>query len=181
MARRPRNVSARLRKVSRSSPKIFSAISARMPESMWSIRCAIGWPTLTEAGSTASRERISASISSRERDDGLRSTSISLKWTPSACSSSSARPVRRPTDATSGTAIRQPFGNQPEAVGFRKRDAGIVLQADVERALVEGRQKGARQQHSGHTAAATTAAPPRPRKSGRAGRWPRPEVPGWLA
>ena len=39
--------SARLRSVSRSSPKILSAICARTPESMWSRRCEIGWPTLT--------------------------------------------------------------------------------------------------------------------------------------
>jgi hypothetical protein len=37
------------------------------------------------------------------------------------------------------------FGNQPEAVGLVQRYPGIVLQADVERALVEWRQEGAGQ------------------------------------
>ena len=40
---------------------------------------------------------------SSTRPHGLRSTSISEECTPSACSSSSARPVRRPTALTSGT------------------------------------------------------------------------------
>ena len=37
------------------------------------------------------------------------------------------------------------FGDQPEPVGLAQRNAGIVLQADVERALREWRQEGARQ------------------------------------
>ena len=48
---------------SRSSPNIFSAISARTPESIWSSRCEIGWPTLTDTGSIESRSRRSARIS----------------------------------------------------------------------------------------------------------------------
>ncbi len=51
----------------------------------------------------ASRERISVTTSSLLRLERLRSTSISAECTPSACSSSSARPVRRPTVLTSGT------------------------------------------------------------------------------
>ena len=43
--------SASDRSVSRSSPKIFSAICARTPDSMWSRRCAIGWPMLIDTGS----------------------------------------------------------------------------------------------------------------------------------
>src|SRR6516162_7346481 len=58
-----------------------------------------------DIGRTASRERMSPTISVFGRDEGLRSTSISEEWTPSACSSSSARPVRRPTDFTSGTCM----------------------------------------------------------------------------
>ena len=46
---------------------------------------------------------VSAMIVSRSRSDRLRSTSISAECTPSACSSSSARPLRRPTWVTSGT------------------------------------------------------------------------------
>ncbi len=40
---------------SRSSPNTFTAISERMPDSMWSSRCEIGWPTLIDSGSTDSR------------------------------------------------------------------------------------------------------------------------------
>ncbi len=70
------------RKESRSSPKIFSAISARTPDNMWSRRCEIGWPTLTETGSTASRRRISATSSAFGRPPPLSATSRSEEWTP---------------------------------------------------------------------------------------------------
>ena len=48
------------RRASRSSPNTLSAISARTPESMWSSRCEIGWPTLTATGRAARRPRMSA-------------------------------------------------------------------------------------------------------------------------
>jgi hypothetical protein len=54
------------------------------------------------------RLRMSALISSMLRVSsavGLRPTSSSLTCTPSACSSSSARPLRRPTCVTSGTCL----------------------------------------------------------------------------
>ena len=35
------------RSVGRSSPKILTAMFARVPESMWSMRCEIGWPIVT--------------------------------------------------------------------------------------------------------------------------------------
>ncbi len=101
--RRARIDSATPRSVSTSSPWIFSAICARTPDSRWSSRCEIGWPIATDAGSEASCVRMAAITCSRPRADGFRSTSISDECTPSACSSSSARPVRRPTCATSGT------------------------------------------------------------------------------
>ena len=112
--------SAAARSVSRSSPKIFSAISARTPDSIWSSRCEIGWPTLIETGSTASRARISATISAFGRDAGLRSTSISEECTPSACSSSSARPVRRPTALHLRHLEEQALGDQADAVAIRQ-------------------------------------------------------------
>ena len=101
--RRLRKSPARLRRVSRSSPYTFSAIWARTPESRWSSRCEMGCPTLVAAGRVASRVRMSWTTASRLRSDTLRSMSISEECTPSACSSSSARPVLRPTWMTSGT------------------------------------------------------------------------------
>ena len=137
--------SARLRSVSRSSPKILRAICARTPESMWSRRCEIGCPTLTAAGSMARRERMSVTTSSRLRLDRFRSTSISAECTPSACSSSSARPVRRPTVFTSGTCRIRRSAMQAHAIGFGQRDARTQQHRDGERSLVEGRQERARQ------------------------------------
>ena len=107
------NCSARLRNVSRSSPIILTAICARTPDSMWSRRCEIGWPTLTAAGSMARRDRMSVTTSSLLRLDRFRSTSISAECTPSACSSSSARPVRRPTVFTSGTCSSSRSARRP--------------------------------------------------------------------
>ena len=95
--------SARPRSVSVSSPKILTAICARTPDSRWSSRWLMGWPMATCAGSVDSLSRMSAMMASRSRPDRWRSTSISAECTPSACSSSSARPVRRPTCVTSGT------------------------------------------------------------------------------
>ena len=102
-AKRARRLSARPRISSRSSPLTLTAIWARTPESRWSSRWAIGWPTDTLAGRPARRVRMSAITWARGRPSGRRSTSSSLECTPSACSSSSARPVRRPTCSTSGT------------------------------------------------------------------------------
>ncbi|MNV42898.1 hypothetical protein D3C71_1345960 [compost metagenome] len=70
------------------------------------MRCEIGWPMEIAAGICASRLRMSACTSAMLRFSsaaGNRPTSSSLTCTPSACSSSSARPLRRPTCVTSGT------------------------------------------------------------------------------
>ena len=148
------------RSVSRSSPKILTAISARTPDSMWSSRCEIGWPTLTDdAAARRAARRISATISALARADGLRSTSISEECTPSACSSSSARPVRRPTDFTSGTSRMSRSAIRPTRLRFRKRDAGIEQHVDGEGAFVEGRQERARQQEGQRPARRDRRAP----------------------
>ena len=87
----------------RSSPKIFTAICARMPEVIKSIRCEIGCPILIMTpGIEPSFSRIFATISSLCRSEDLSVTSSSVVFTPSACSSSSARPVLRPVCVTSG-------------------------------------------------------------------------------
>ena len=51
----------------------------------------------------------------------------------------------------------QPLGQQAEPVRLGQRNAGIVLKREHQRALVERRQKAARQQCGGDTPATTTA------------------------
>ena len=99
--------SASARRTSSSPPKIFTATLARVPESMWSMRCEIGWPILTFVpGISEARSRISATTSSLERFRRSRRTSISDDSTPCKCSSDSALPVRRPVETTPGTLSR---------------------------------------------------------------------------
>ena len=96
-------IAARLRNDARSCPNSFTATCARIPDMMWSRRCEIGCPTMTATPAMcARRSRTSAITASRSRPPVLRLTSISEELTPSACSSSSARPVRRDVCATSG-------------------------------------------------------------------------------
>ena len=98
---------------------------------------------LVTTGSTARRARISASISVFGRPSWASSTSISDECTPSACSSSSARPVRRPTSTTSGTSRINCSAIRPIALAFRQRYAGVEEHADRQRAFVERGQKRA--------------------------------------
>ena len=101
-----RAAAAMRRNSARSVPKILTAIAARVPESMWSMRCEIGCPTEnSRPGIIDSSSRSRASISSRSSKPGSSRTSISEYSTPSACSSSSARPVRRATVITPGCLI----------------------------------------------------------------------------
>ena len=109
------------RSVSRSSPKIFSAISARTPESRWSSRCEIGWPTLIDDRQHREpRADVGDDLGLAARRERLRSTSISDECTPSACSSSSARPVRRPTRLHLRHLEQEPLGDQADAVRIRQ-------------------------------------------------------------
>ena len=90
--------------VVRSGPKILMAMPALVPDSMASIRCEMGCPISTfTPGSVRSLARMSAITSSLLRSFSAKGTSISLVFTPKACSSSSARPVLRATSFTSGT------------------------------------------------------------------------------
>ena len=94
------SVSIRLascRSVGRSSPKTSMASAAGVPERMWLSRCSMGCPTVAVTPGTSARI---ASISSRNLASsapGFIVTSMSELLTGSACSSRSARPVRRVT------------------------------------------------------------------------------------
>ena len=96
---------ASCRSVGRSSPKILTAMLARVPDSMWSMRCEIGCPIVTFVpGSSDTFCRSSSSTASRGRSFISRRTSISADSTPCTCSSSSARPVRRAVEVDLGNA-----------------------------------------------------------------------------
>ena len=127
------------------------------------------------------RARRSAMIASLLRPPSFRSTSISEEWTPSACSSSSARPVRRPTALTSGTSRMSFSAIRPDAVGLGERDAGIEQHVDGEGALIEGRQERARQQRSAPMPPATTATQRKRHDAAAAGRRRAPAARGWRA
>ena len=91
----------------RSEPKSFMAMLACVPESMASIRWNMGWPiSMFAPASTERRRRTSLSTSSWLRLSSWNGASISLTFTPKACSSSSARPVFLATVFISGTCSR---------------------------------------------------------------------------
>ena len=76
---------------------------AFVPDNMASIRWLIGWPiSILAPIIVPSFSRTSANISLRERSFNSNGASISETFTPSACSSSSARPVLRATVCISG-------------------------------------------------------------------------------
>ena len=76
---------------------------AFVPLSIASIRWLIGWPISTFAPTIVPNfSRTSATNSLRERSFNSNGASISETFTPSACSSSSARPVLRATVCISG-------------------------------------------------------------------------------
>ena len=122
-----RTSSPSARSCGKSSPKILTATLARVPDSMWSMRCEIGCPTVTFVpGRSDTRCRISSSTESRERSDAFRRTSISADSTPCTCSSSSARPVRRAVDVTSGTLSSRRSSALPSALESARLVPGIV-------------------------------------------------------
>ena len=115
--------SARLRSVSRSSPKILRAICARTPDSMWSRRCEIGWPTLTVAGSMARRD---ADVG----DDLLAAAARALQIDVDLGRMHALGvlvELGAPRAAADGLHLRhlqdQPLGDQPDPIGFGERDA----------------------------------------------------------
>ena len=87
----------------KSKPNILMAILARVPESIWSIRWAMGCPkVMLTPGATLNLFRTSSKNSSFVLSSRTKGTSISEALTPCACSSSSARPCLLVTTSTSG-------------------------------------------------------------------------------
>ena len=140
---------ATLRRASRSSPKIFSASSARTPESMWSRRCEIGCPTLTDSGSAESRRRISATTASLPRPVPLSSTSISEEWDALGMLVELGPARAAPDRGDLGDLQEQALGDQADPIALGERDPRVEGRVDRERALIERRQEGPRQVPSG--------------------------------
>ena len=118
----------RLRSLYRSSPKIFTATLVRLPESMWSIRWAIGCPTVMFMPGTSDRSpRRSARNAAFDLPGGsVYDTSISADSTPWACSSSSARPVLRAIPVTSGCDITTRSTARPSLSDSASEVPGMV-------------------------------------------------------
>ena len=96
------------------------------------MRCEIGWPTVTFVpGSSDTFSRISRSTSSLDRSFISSRTSISADSTPCTCSSSSARPVRRAVEATSGTPSSRRSSALPSAFESARLVPGIVTALTV--------------------------------------------------
>ena len=133
-----------------SGPKSLMATAARVPESMWSMRCEIGWPICTAIpGILAKSLRRAASNSALVRlgspfSSGLSmsmETSISAPSTPMACSDSSARPCCRPTATTSGCDNKTSSIWRPSWFDSSKFVPGRVLAPSVsEPSLNSGRK-----------------------------------------
>ena len=132
----------RSNRVLRSSPNILTAIAACVPESMASIRCDMGWPisTLTP-GRVPSFSRSSAMISLFGRPPNSNGASISEVFTPSACSSSSARPVLRATVFISGTESISSSALRPIASLSSSETPGSVLTLIVNEPSLNGGRK----------------------------------------
>ena len=150
---RSRSSSALFRSVSRSSPNSFRASSARTPESRWSSRCDIGCPTLTESGSTESRERMSATISGFGRCERLE-IDFEFGRMDAFGVLVQFRAPGAPSDADHFRHLEQKaFGDRAHARRFGKRDARVERNVDRERAFVEGRKERALQAERARTGA----------------------------
>ena len=82
------------------------------PESMCEIRCGSGCSTeMTTPGTCGEffADLVENLLAACGRESGSKLTMISETFTPSACSSSSARPVRRPKAATPSLILLQPL------------------------------------------------------------------------
>ena len=136
-----------LRSVARSSPKIFTAMFARVPESMWSMRWEIGWPMVTFVPGTAeSLRRRSARNSSLlailhlQADFHLGGVHV-LRVLVELRAAGAAR-----GGDDFGLAEEDLLDHPAEAVGRFERRAGQRDEVDGERPFVEvGQERAARE------------------------------------
>ena len=121
-----RSSSAALRSASRSSPKIFTRdVGAHARQHVVEpVR-----DRLADVDRQRQHRRAASGCRRPSRSSaappGLRSISRSVECTPSACSSSSARPVRRPTDLTSGTSSTRRSAIRPTRLDSASETPGL--------------------------------------------------------
>ena len=126
----------------RSLPNSLIAMLAFVPESMASIRWEIGWPiSILAPFSSPNCFRTSARNSSLSRSCNSKGASISEVFTPSACSSSSARPVLRATVWISGIPRRIFSANPPIRSDSSSEIPGMVLILMVSEPSLKGGKK----------------------------------------
>ena len=164
-----RTLSPSLRSVPRSSPNTLTAMLARVPDSMWSIRCEIGCPIVTLVpGSVENSRRNAASSSSRGRPVSRRPTSISAASTPCTCSSYSARPGAARRGHHLGLRHQDLLDAPADLVGLGERRAGQRVGLHRQAALVELRQeRGARAGQRADRARDRRRRPPAATRRGR--------------
>ena len=150
----PRRLSAAARSASRSSPKIFSAICGAHAGQhvVEAVRDRLADVDRQPAAPPAARG-CRRSIACSSRRTRLEVDFDLGQCTPSACSSSSARPVRRPTTSTSGTSMMRRSAIRPTRLDSASEMPGLNGHVDRERAFVERRQERARQTRSRRRAA----------------------------
>ena len=143
----------------RSEPNSLMAMLAFVPESIASILCEIGPPiSMFTPGSTASFCRTSSVSSLRVFLPSSNGHSNSELFTPKACSSSSARPVLRPTVLISGMLSRSFSAVRPIRSDSSRDIPGTVLTEIVnEPSLNAGKKLPPRVKNM--TTAATKRAP----------------------
>ena len=118
------------------------AILTLDPDNIALIRWVIGVPiSIFTPGITFIFSRISANTSSFERLSSTNGASISEVFTPNACSSSSARPVLRPTVCTSGTDNRISSAIRPILSDSSSEIPGRVLMLIVNEPSLNGGRK----------------------------------------
>ena len=132
----------RLNNLFKSGPKSLMAMFACVPDSMASIRWEMGCPiSMLAPLMVPSFARTAARNSSRLRSFSSKGASISEVLTPSACSSSSARPVLRATVWTSGNSISICSASRPILSDSSKETPGMVLTLIVKEPSLNGGRK----------------------------------------
>ena len=137
-----RTRSPRRRSVTRSSPTILTAMFARVPDSMWSMRCEIGWPMVDvragQAPKAAPRARRAAPRAGDRPRAGRRRSPPPRRPARArrARRGRSAAPWRRPPAGRAGSARRGGRSRRTSPATSRQR-----VDADRQAALVELRQE----------------------------------------
>ena len=146
-----RTCSASERSLYRSSPKILTAMLARVPESMWSMRCEIGWPMVmfipgtSEKSLRSSAEESSLGASRRQlkryvQFGGLDTLRVLVQFRPAGAAGDAGNFRMGEQHALDDSA---------QFVRLLKRRARQGDGADRQRAFVEFRQEAAAHEWNG--------------------------------